>query len=64
VNRALGGETAPPYGEAAGGYRKREPEEYDRSLCLLPRDVLDFVLATVGDFDAHSGSVPSLRIPR
>ena len=29
-----------------GGYRKRKPEEYDRSLCLLPRDVLDFVLAT------------------
>src|SRR5664280_637322 len=29
-----------------GGYRRRKPEEYDRSLCLLPRDVLDFVLAT------------------
>lgn len=29
-----------------GGYRKRKPEDYDRTLCLLPRDVLDFVLAT------------------
>ena len=29
-----------------GGYYKRTPEEYDRSLCLIPRDVLDFVLAT------------------
>ncbi len=29
-----------------GGYRSRRPEDYDRALCLLPRDVLDFVLAT------------------
>lgn len=29
-----------------GGYRKRHPENYDRALCLLPRDVLDFILAT------------------
>ncbi len=29
-----------------GGYRKRKPEDYDRTLCLLPRDVVDFVLAT------------------
>ena len=29
-----------------GGYRKRRPEDYDRALCLLPRDVADFVLAT------------------
>ncbi len=40
-------ETPPPYGDAPpGGYRKRRPEDYDRALCLLPRDVLDFVLAT------------------
>jgi type I restriction enzyme R subunit len=32
---------APP-----GGYRKRGAEEYDRTLCLVPRDVVDFVLAT------------------
>ncbi len=29
-----------------GGYRKRAPEQYDRELCLIPGDVLDFVLAT------------------
>ena len=38
---------SPPYGDTApGGYRKRRPEDYDRALCLLPRDVADFVLAT------------------
>ena len=32
-------EEAAPYGESApGGYRKHPPEEYDPSLCLLPRD--------------------------
>ena len=41
------GEEAAPYGEfPAGGYLKRSPEEYNQSLCLLPRDALDFVLAT------------------
>jgi len=40
-------QTPPTYGETpAGGYRKRKPEDYDRTLCLLPRDVADFVLAT------------------
>ncbi len=40
-------ETPPPYGDAPpGGYRKRKPEDYDRTLCLLPRDVVDFALAT------------------
>ena len=29
-----------------GGYQKRRDEDYDRALCLVPRDVLDFVLAT------------------
>ena len=29
-----------------GGYQKRQDEDYDRALCLIPRDVLDFVLAT------------------
>jgi type I restriction enzyme, R subunit len=39
--------TPSPYGNASsGGYRKRAPEDYDRALCLLPRDVTDFVLAT------------------
>src|SRR5437867_12718855 len=40
-------ETSRRYGATPpGGYRKREPEDYDRTLCLLPRDVVDFVLAT------------------
>jgi type I restriction enzyme R subunit len=40
-------ETSPPYGEVPpGGYRKRDPKDYDRALCLLPRDAVDFVLAT------------------
>jgi type I restriction enzyme, R subunit len=40
-------ETPPPYGDAPpGGYRKRDPSDYDRALCLLPRDAMDFVLAT------------------
>src|SRR5687767_9453014 len=40
-------QTSPAYGERPpGGYRKRQPEDYDRALCLLPRDVVDFVLAT------------------
>ena len=29
-----------------GGYKKRQSEDYDRSLCLIRQDVLDFVLAT------------------
>ena len=40
-------ETLASYGTASpGGYRKRRPDEYDRTLCVLPRDVVDFVLAT------------------
>jgi type I restriction enzyme R subunit len=37
-----------PYGPdwLPGGFRRRTAEEYDRSLCLMPRDVLDFVYAT------------------
>ena len=30
----------------SGGYSKRSSEDYDKTLCLIPRDVLDFVLAT------------------
>ena len=29
-----------------GGYHRRRPEDYDRARCLLPTDVLDFILAT------------------
>src|SRR5438876_659674 len=39
-------ETRSAFDGGPGGYRKRAPEEYDRGLCLLPRDVVDFVLAT------------------
>ena len=41
-------ETPPPWdGEPVpGGYRRRRPQDYDRGLCLLPGDVLDFLLAT------------------
>ncbi len=30
----------------ANGYRKRDPKDYDRSLCLIPNDVFDFIYAT------------------
>ena len=41
-------ESPPPYGDDAlpGGYRRRRPEDYDRGLCLIPSDVIDFLLAT------------------
>ena len=29
-----------------GGYLKRLPQDYDRDLCLIPTDVVDFLLAT------------------
>ena len=31
---------------SSGGYLKRSPDEYDRALCLIPRDLIDFVIAT------------------
>ena len=31
---------------APGGYLKRRAEDYDRGLCLIPTDVVDFLLAT------------------
>ena len=43
-----------------GGYQKRRDEDYDRALCLVPRDVLDFVLATQPQewkrFSQHHGA--------
>ncbi len=40
-------ETAGPFGDAPpGGYHRRSPEDYDRVLCLIPKDVIDFVLIT------------------
>ncbi|MDQ7840817.1 MAG: type I restriction endonuclease [bacterium] len=54
-------ETAAPYGDTVpGGYRKRSPEDYDRALCLIPRDVVDFILATQpkewGKLKQHHGA--------
>ncbi len=44
---SLARETPPPYGAAPpGGYLRRRLEDYDRALCLVSRDVIDFVLAT------------------
>ena len=41
-------ESGPAYGEdpTPGGYLRRRPEDYDRGLCLIPSDVVDFLLAT------------------
>jgi len=41
-------ESPPPYADepVPGGYRRRNPSDYDRGLCLLPQDLLDFLLAT------------------
>ncbi|MHB1414021.1 MAG: type I restriction endonuclease subunit R [Chloroflexota bacterium] len=39
-------DTAVPLDFASGGYRRREPDEYDRALCLIPADVLDFIYVT------------------
>jgi hypothetical protein len=55
-------ETPAPYGEMPGGYRRRRPEEYDRVHCLLPRDVVDFVLATRSPGSGRiSGSITAPR---
>jgi type I restriction enzyme R subunit len=38
---------AAPFGlEYGASYRRRLPTAYDRSLCLIPQDVLDFIYAT------------------
>ena len=41
-------ESPPPYDAepVPGGYHKRHPEDYDRRHCLIPGDVVDFLLAT------------------
>ena len=41
-------EPAASYGDdpLPGGFHKRRTVDYDRSLCLVPTDVLDFLLAT------------------
>jgi len=44
------GQVAEPpeeYGEGRpGGYHRREPGDYDRALCLIPKDLVAFVQAT------------------
>ena len=41
------GEQSGSYGDSrSGGYFKRVSNDYDKTLCLIPRDVIDFVLAT------------------
>src|SRR5207249_7451188 len=37
---------APTAAYLPGGYHRREPTEYDKELCLIPKDVLDFIYAT------------------
>ena len=41
-------ESGPEFGDEPlpGGYLRRRPEDYDRALCLIPADVVDFLLAT------------------
>ena len=41
-------ESAADFGDEPlpGGYLRRRPEDYDRGLCLIPADVVDFLLAT------------------
>ena len=39
---------SPSYGMTftPGGYHRRTSDDYDRARCLIPRDVIDFILAT------------------
>lgn len=40
-------ETINAFGDIApGGYHSRRQEDYDRALCLIPKDVVDFIWAT------------------
>ena len=42
-------ESPPTFGDdpAPGGYHRRRADDYDRSLCLIPADVVDFLFAVV-----------------
>lgn len=47
-----------------GGYHKRRPDEYNRALCLIPRDVIDFIYATQpkeGSVRGNYGAIISVR---
>ena len=41
-------ESPPTFGDdpALGGYQRCRPDDYDRALCLIAADVVDFLLAT------------------
>jgi type I restriction enzyme, R subunit len=40
-------DAAPEAGQfTPGGYHRRTSDDYDRSLCLIPQDALDFIYAT------------------
>ena len=58
---AVGEVQASYFGMPPGGYLKHWTEDYDRALCLIPRDVLDFVLATQPQewvkFSQHHGTM-------
>ena len=56
-------ETAPPYDVfgVPGGYRRRMSDDYDRARCMIPRDVLDFVLATSRRYGSGSSSTTAPR---
>jgi type I restriction enzyme R subunit len=45
-SRSLRERSVVPGPYVAGGYHKRSPEAYDKSLCLISKDVLDFILIT------------------
>lgn len=60
-------EGEPPFGESPpGGYQKRKPEDYDRELCLIPRDAYDFILATQpkewGRYQAQHGDAAKAKL--
>jgi type I restriction enzyme R subunit len=43
-------ERTPPFGDnPPGGYHRRTPAQYDRTRCLLPADVCDFLIGTQPD---------------
>ena len=44
--RSIGEERVSYLDPVPGGYRKRTSGDYDRARCLIPEDVLDFVLVT------------------
>ena len=46
-----------------GGYRRREPTEYDRDLCLIPTDALGFVYATQPKEWSLSNNAKPSRLP-